>query len=84
MVIAGDCGCLARFQYVNFLGRIRPSADAQLNLPDGSTSIAFLTSRVRAPLRNDWRKLSYLVEYLGVDRLHPLILLLCTLMVSEY
>jgi hypothetical protein len=42
--------------------------------PDVSTAIAFLTTRVRAPDANDWRKLSHLMEYLRVDRLHPLIL----------
>jgi hypothetical protein len=42
--------------------------------PDVSTAIAFLTTRVRAPGINDCRKLSHLMEYLRVDRLHPLIL----------
>ena len=42
--------------------------------PDVSTAIAFLTTRVRAPDVNDWRKLSHLMEYLRVDRLRPLIL----------
>ncbi len=41
---------------------------------DGSTAIAFVTTRVRAPDIDDWRKLSYLMEYLRVDRLHPWIL----------
>ncbi len=34
----------------------------------------FVTTRVRAPDINDWRKLSHLIEYLRVDSLHPLIL----------
>jgi len=42
--------------------------------PDVSTAIAFLSTRVRAPDVNDWRKLSHLMEYLRVDRLCPLIL----------
>jgi hypothetical protein len=42
--------------------------------PDVSTAIALLTTRVRAPDINDWKKLSHLMEYLRVDRLHPLIL----------
>jgi hypothetical protein len=42
--------------------------------PDISTVIAFLTTRVRAPDVDDWRKLSCLMEYLRVDRLCPLIL----------
>ena len=42
--------------------------------PDVSTAIAFLTTRVRAPDVDDWRKLSHLMEYLRVDRLRPLIL----------
>ena len=42
--------------------------------PDVSTAIAFLTTRVRAPDINDWRKLSHLMEYLRVDRLCSLIM----------
>ncbi len=42
--------------------------------PDVSTAIVFLTTMVRAPDINDWRKLSHLMEHLRVDRLHPLIL----------
>jgi hypothetical protein len=42
--------------------------------PDVSMAIAFLTARVRAPDVDDWRKLSHLMEYLRVDKLHPLIL----------
>jgi hypothetical protein len=42
--------------------------------PDVSTAIAFLTTRVRAPDVDDWRKLSCLMEYLRNDRLRPLIL----------
>jgi hypothetical protein len=41
---------------------------------DVSTAIAFPNTRVRAPNINDWRKLSYLMEYLRLDRLRPLIL----------
>jgi hypothetical protein len=41
---------------------------------DVSTAIAFLTTRVRAPDIDDWRKLSHLMEYLRVDSLCPLIL----------
>jgi hypothetical protein len=41
---------------------------------DVSTAIAFLTTRVRAPDVDDWKKLSHLMEYLRVDRLCPLIL----------
>ncbi len=42
--------------------------------PDVSTTIAFLTTRVKAPDVDDWRKLSCLIKYLRVDRLCPLIL----------
>ena len=42
--------------------------------PDVSTAIAFTTTRVRGPDINDYWKLSYLMEYLRVDRLCPLIL----------
>ncbi len=41
---------------------------------DVSMAIAFLTTRVRAPDVNNWRKLSHLMEYLRMDRLRPLIL----------
>jgi len=41
---------------------------------DISTAIAFLTTRVKAPDVNDWRKLSHLMEYLRVNRLCSLIL----------
>ena len=40
--------------------------------PDGRRS--FLTTRVRAPAVDDWRKLSHLMDYRWVDRLHHLIL----------
>jgi len=42
--------------------------------PDVSTAIAFLTTRVRAPDIDDWRKLSHLMKYLRVERLRPLIM----------
>ncbi len=42
--------------------------------PDVNTAVAFLTTRVRAPDIDDWRKSSHLMEYLRVDRLRPLIL----------
>ncbi len=42
--------------------------------PDVSTAIAFLTTRIKAPDIDDWRKLSHLMEYLRLDRLCPLIL----------
>ncbi len=32
--------------------------------PDASVSIAFLTTRVRSPDIDDWRKLGHLIEYL--------------------
>jgi len=41
--------------------------------PEVSRAIAFLTTRVRAPDVDDWRKLSHLMKYLRVDRLRPLI-----------
>ena len=42
--------------------------------PDLSTAIAFLTTRVKAPDVDDWRKLSHMMEYLRVERLRPLVL----------
>ncbi len=42
--------------------------------PDISLSIAFLTTRVKGPDIDDWRKLCHLVEYLCSTRGLPLIL----------
>jgi hypothetical protein len=42
--------------------------------PDTCTAIAFLTTRVRAPTIDDWRKLSHLMKYLRGTRIMPLIL----------
>jgi len=42
--------------------------------PDTCTSIAFLTTRVRAPDKDDWTKLSHLMKYLRGTRKLPLIL----------
>jgi hypothetical protein len=42
--------------------------------PDISLSIAFLTTRVKGPDIDDWRKLCHLVEYLLSMRVLPLIL----------
>ena len=36
--------------------------------PDTSLSVAFLTTRVRAPDTDDWGKLSHLMEYLRADK----------------
>ena len=42
--------------------------------PDTALSIAFLTTRVRGPDEDDWRKLAHLIEYLQSTRELPLIL----------
>ncbi len=42
--------------------------------PDASVSIAFLTTRVRSPDVDDWRKLGHLIEYLRGTVKLPLIL----------
>ncbi len=42
--------------------------------PDTCLSIAFLTTRVRAPDRDDWEKLRHLVEYLRKDHARALVL----------
>ncbi len=42
--------------------------------PDTCLSVAFLTTKVRAPDRDDWEKLCHLVEYLKRDRARPLVL----------
>jgi hypothetical protein len=42
--------------------------------PDTCLSVAFLSTRVRAPDRDDWEKLRHLVEYLRKDNTRPLVL----------
>jgi hypothetical protein len=42
--------------------------------PDTCTSIAFLTTRVRAPDKDDWKKLIHLMRYIRGTRRLPLIL----------
>jgi hypothetical protein len=42
--------------------------------PDTSTAIAFLTTRVREPDQDDWKKLSHLMRYLRGTKSLPLIL----------
>ena len=42
--------------------------------PDTALSIAFLTTRVRGPDEDDWRKLEHLIHYLQRTRELPLIL----------
>jgi hypothetical protein len=42
--------------------------------PDTCTAIAFLTTRVRAPNKDDWNKLTHLMKYLRGTRTLPLIL----------
>jgi hypothetical protein len=42
--------------------------------PDTCTAIAFLTTRVRAPNKDDWNKLIHLMKYLRGTRTLPLIL----------
>jgi hypothetical protein len=42
--------------------------------PDTCTAIAFLTTRVRAPDKDDWTKLVHLMKYLRGTRMLPLIL----------
>jgi hypothetical protein len=42
--------------------------------PDTCLSVAFLTTRVRAPDRDDWEKLRHLIEYLRRDNIRPLVL----------
>jgi hypothetical protein len=42
--------------------------------PDTALAVAFLTTRVKAPDEDDWRKLRHLVEYLKSTRDLPLVL----------
>ncbi len=41
---------------------------------DTCLSVAFLSTKVRAPNRDDWEKLRHLVEYLRKDSTRPLVL----------
>jgi hypothetical protein len=41
--------------------------------PDNCLSIAFLTTRVRAPNKADWEKLRHLMEYVRKDHARPLV-----------
>jgi hypothetical protein len=43
-------------------------------MPDTCTAIAFLTTRVRAPHKDDWNKLVHLMRYIRGTRTMPLIL----------
>jgi hypothetical protein len=43
--------------------------------PDTCTSVSFLTTRVRRPDRDDWKKLAHLMKYLRGTRRLPLILI---------
>jgi hypothetical protein len=43
-------------------------------MPDTCTAIAFLTTRVREPDKEDWTKLFYLMRYIRSTRTIPLIL----------
>jgi hypothetical protein len=42
--------------------------------PDTCLSVAFLTTKVRAPDRDDWEKLRHLIEYLRIDNIRSLVL----------
>jgi hypothetical protein len=42
--------------------------------PDTCLSVAFLSTRVRAPDHDDWEKLRHLMEYLRKDSTRPLVL----------
>ena len=42
--------------------------------PDASSAIAFLTTRVRAPDVDDWKKLEHLIEYFRATVDLPLIM----------
>ena len=42
--------------------------------PDTGTAMSYLTTRVREPDRNDWRKLSHLMQYIRATKDLPLIL----------
>ena len=70
-----DCEKLSPEKIVQFHNLVAKTLYATKRArPDTCTSIAFLTTRVRAPDKDDWKKLVHLMRYLRGTRQLPLIL----------
>ena len=73
--IDDDCEKLSQAKAVQFHNIVAKTLYATKRArPDTCTAIAFLTTRVRAPDKDDWMKLSHLMKYLRGTRNLPLIL----------
>jgi len=70
-----DCEKLPQDKAVEFHNLVAKTLYATKRArPDTCTAIAFLTTRVRAPDKDDWAKLVHLMRYLRGTRTLPLIL----------
>ena len=70
-----DCEKLSQDKAVEFHNLVAKTLYATKRArPDTCTAIAFLTTRVRAPDKDDWAKLAHLMKYLRGTRTLPLIL----------
>jgi hypothetical protein len=70
-----DCEKLAQAKAVEFHNLVAKTLHATKRArPDTCTAIAFLTTRVREPDKDDWTKLVHLMRYIRGTRTMPLIL----------
>jgi hypothetical protein len=70
-----SCEKLKQDKYVEFHNLVANTLYAtKRDRPDTCTTIAFLTTRVRAPDKDDWTKLFHLMRYIRDTRTMPLIL----------
>jgi hypothetical protein len=70
-----SCAKLAQKKDVEFHNLVAKTLYATKRArPDTCTAIAFLTTRVREPDKDDWTKLAHLMRYIRVTRTMPLIL----------
>jgi hypothetical protein len=70
-----DCEKLSSDKVVQFHNLVAKTLYATKRArPDTCTAIAFLTTRVRAPDKDDWKKLVHLMRYIRGTRKMPLIL----------
>ena len=73
--IDDDCEKLSQAKAVQFHNIVAKTLYATKRArPDTCTAIAFLTTRVRAPDKDDWNKLTHLMKYLRGSRNLPLVL----------
>ena len=74
-VVNGDCEKLKPSKAVTFHNLVAKTLYATKRArPDTCTAIAFLTTRVREPDKDDWSKLAHLMKYLRDTKSLPLIL----------